>query len=169
MPFAPDTSYKEITVPITRFLNNIGIKTIAGDIIDETFVPGIEVRNGTLVYEQAKLKYPGDLLHEAGHLAVMTPDERAKANATIDTGGGEELAAIAWSYAAALYIGIEPDVVFHPDGYKGDSQMILENFAAGRYFGIPLLEWMGMTADDKKAAELNIEPYPKMAKWLRDW
>ena len=32
---------------------------------------------------------------------------------------GEEMGAIAWSYAAALHIGLDPRVVFHEDGYKG--------------------------------------------------
>jgi|ERR1044072_542260 hypothetical protein len=152
----PSVYSKEITVPIVGFLNEIGIETRLGRVPEETFVPGIEVRNGTLIFEDPKLKYPGDLLHEAGHLAVMTPGERAKANATVDTGPGEEMAAIAWSYAAALHINIEPAVVFHPDGYKGESQTILENFSVGHYFGVPLLQLWKMT-----------DRYPRMAKWLR--
>jgi hypothetical protein len=153
----PSTDSKEITVPIAGFLNRIGIETRAGEVPGDTFVPGIEVRNGTLIYDETKLKYPGDLLHEAGHLAVMTPAERAEANATVDTGPGEEMAAIAWSYAAALHINIDPKIVFHPDGYKGESKSILDNFAKRHYFGVPLLDLWEMT-----------EKYPQMAKWLRD-
>ena len=138
-----------------NFLNGIGLQARPGEVRDDTFVPGIEIENGTLIFDEAKLKYPGDLLHEAGHLAVMAPGERSRANATVDTGPGEEMAAIAWSYAAALHIGIDPSVVFHPDGYKGGSQAILENFATGHYFGVPLLEMWKMT-----------EKYPQMAKWL---
>jgi len=165
----PDPLNKSRIVEVmTAFLNGAGIETRAGEIREDTFVPGIEVRAGGLVFDEAKLLYPGDLLHEAGHLAVMTASERAKANATIDTGAGEEMAAIAWSYAATLHLGIDPAIVFHPDGYKGGSQSILETFAEGRYFGVPLLEWWGMTADEKKAAELKLEKYPKMIKWVRD-
>ncbi|HEV7643269.1 MAG TPA: hypothetical protein VGO50_04935 [Pyrinomonadaceae bacterium] len=153
----PSAYSKEITVPMAAFLNQIGIETRVGEVPDDTFVPGIEVRKGALIYDEAKLKYPGDLLHEAGHLAVMTPGERAEANATVETGPGEEMAAIAWSYAAALHINIDPKIVFHPDGYKGGSKMILENFAAGHYFGVPLLDLWEMA-----------EEYPRMAKWLRD-
>lgn len=153
----PSTDSKEITVPIVGFLNRIGIETRAGEVPGDTFVPGIEVRNGTLIYDEAKLKYPGDLLHEAGHLAVMKPEERAKANETVDTGPGEEMAAIAWSYAAALHINIDPKIVFHSDGYKGESQSILDNFANRHYFGVPLLDLWKMA-----------EKYPRMAKWLRD-
>jgi hypothetical protein len=35
---------------------------------------------------------------------------------------GEEMAAIAWSYAACVHLGLEPTVVFHSDGYKGGSE-----------------------------------------------
>ena len=34
--------------------------------------------------------------------------------------------AIAWSYAAALEIGIPPEIVFHPDGYRGASESMLQ-------------------------------------------
>ncbi len=161
-------SKEQIVRKIVEFFSEIGVEARAGEVAEETFVPGIEVRAGALVFDEARLSYPGDLLHEAGHLAVMTPEERAKANATVDTGPGEEMAAIAWSYAAALHIGIDPAVVFHPHGYKGGSQAILENFAERRYFAVPLLQWFGLAAEDKKAAELGTELYPKMIKWLRD-
>jgi hypothetical protein len=160
---APSSFAQEITVPIVEFLNRIGVKTFPGTVPDDTFVPGIDVRGGELVYEEAKLKYPGDLLHEAGHLAVMTPEERSAANATVDTGPGEEMAAIAWSYAAALQIGIDPAVVFHAEGYKGGSQAILTSFTEGHYFGVPLLVWMGLTNTDKTPGG----SYPRMAQWLR--
>jgi len=159
----PFIDSKEITVPIVSFLKEIGIEISQGEVPDDTFVPGIEVRGGRLLFDETKMKYPGDLLHEAGHLAVMAPGDRANANATVDTGPGEEMAAIAWSYAAALHIGIDPAIVFHPDGYKGGSASLLENFAAGRYIAVPFLRWMGLTGEN------NVESaYPKMAKWLRD-
>jgi len=77
------------------------------------------------------------------------------------------MAAIAWSYAAALYSGVDPRVVFHSGGYGG-GQAILENFIQGRNFGVPLLEWFGLTVDIKNAALLVVPPYPHMVKWLRD-
>jgi hypothetical protein len=157
-----------ITELIVRFLLEIGIEARVARIAHETFLPGIDVANGALVIDEDKLLYPGDLLHEAGHLAVMPPGERAKAGTTIDTGGGEEMAAIAWSYAAALHLRIDPAIVFHPDGYKGGSKAILENFAASHYFGVPLLQWWGLAVDEKKAAESNVEPFPKITKWLRN-
>jgi len=78
------------------------------------------------------------------------------------------MAAIAWSYAAALYAGIDPAVVFHSGGYSGGSEAILTNFAQRRYFGVPVLEWLGLAADRKTADLLRVELYPHMLKWLRD-
>jgi hypothetical protein len=158
----------KVTEALVGFLTEIGLEVRAGAIPHETFLPGIDVVRGALVVDESRLLYPGDLLHEAGHLAVMAPEERAEAGTTIDTGGGEEMAAIAWSYAAVIHLEIDPGVVFHQDGYKGGSQAILENFAERRYFGVPLLQWMGMTFYDPKIREFNAGSYPKMAKWLRD-
>lgn len=133
----------------------------------QTLLPGILVENGILVIDESRLTFPGDLLHEAGHLAVMTPEERASAHPDIGDDGGFEMAAIAWSYAAAIHIGLELGIVFHQGGYRGASTSIIENFADRRYFGVPVLEWLGMTADAKRAIELGVEPYPYMLRWLR--
>ena len=70
----------------------------------------------------------------------------------------EEVGAIAWSYAAALHLRLDPAVVFHAHGYRGGSESILENFREGRYIGVPFLRWIGL-ADDS---------YPRMARWLRE-
>jgi hypothetical protein len=77
------------------------------------------------------------------------------------------MASIAWSYAAAVRLQIDPAVVFHDGGYRGDASAILENFAVGRYFGVPLLQWFGMTYDTHHAETLGVEPYPAMRAWIR--
>ena len=77
--------------------------------------------------------------------------------------GGDELGAIAWSYAAALHLQLDPGVVFHEQGYHGGSQSILENFAAGRYIGVPMLQWRGLTLDEKSARPLGVEALPAHA------
>ena len=141
---------------ILAFLAGIGIVVRRGEVAPGGFLPGIRIEAGALVYNPDGVFYPGDLLHEAGHLALMDPARRASANGDIGDDAGEEMGAIAWSYAAALHIGIDPGVVFHPDGYKGGSEAILENFAAGRYLGVPILRWKGLTADG----------YPHMLRWL---
>jgi hypothetical protein len=153
---------------IAGFLVSIGLQVGVSHSLTNPFLPGIEIQNGVLLFDESTLLYPGDLLHEAGHLAMLPPSQRAHANENMGDNGGLEMAAIAWSYAAALHLGIEPAVVFHEAGYRGGSKAILENFTAGRYFGVPLLEWAGLTATGKNAKALGVEPYPAMQRWLRD-
>jgi hypothetical protein len=152
---------------IVEFLRNVGLEAEPGVVDGKTFMPGITVRRGVLVFDPARLEYPGDLLHEAGHLAVKPPAEREEASADMGTDAAEEMMAIAWSYAAALELGIAPEVVFHQGGYRGGSDSLLENFAEGRYLAVPMLEWIGMSYGDKRARELGVEPYPRMTRWLR--
>ena len=86
--------------------------------------------------DERKLVHPGDLLHEAGHLAVLPAVQRGCAQNHVGEDAGLEMAAIAWSYAAARHLGIAPEVVFHEAGYRGGAESILENFAARQYIGL---------------------------------
>jgi hypothetical protein len=160
-----------VTRSIALFLQDIGITVRAAELSDPTFLPGIRIDAGDLIVDESKLRYPGDLLHEAGHLAVAEPARRAmitdKIEPTEEQRGGEEMAAIAWSYAAAIHLGLDPGLVFHDAGYRDDSDSLLENFSEGRYIGVPLLQWMGLTVERTQAREADIEPYPAMIAWLR--
>lgn len=143
---------------IQRFLREIGIPVTAADL-PESFLPGIAIRAGGLLVDRARLEYPGDLLHEAGHLAVAPPEVRSGMSGDIDDMPDLEWAAIPWSYAAALEIGIDPALVFHGGGYRGHSPGLLRNFELGVPIGLHHLVNAGMTT-----AEL----YPKMERWLRE-
>lgn len=155
-------------VEIIAFLREIGFEVNVGEILESTFLPGIRIEAGALRVDPARLLYPGDLLHEAGHLALMEPERRAATTADAGDCGGEEMAAIAWSYAAALHIGLDPQVVFHPDGYREGAQSILDAFRAGQYIGLPVLQWRGLALDQRSAAELGLPPFPKMIRWMRE-
>lgn len=157
-----------VVARIAEFLQSIGLAIHYEPIPEPTFLPGMAIRKGALTIDESKLLYPGDLLHEAGHLALLPPSQRAVADGNMGDDGGLEMAAIAWSYAAALHLGIPPEVVFHPAGYHDGSQAILENFADDRFFGVPVLEWAGLTATGKHAKTLGVQPYPTMLKWLRE-
>lgn len=148
-----------------------GVKCRLKPIEGTSFLPGLKLDNGTLIIDTEKLLYPGDILHEAGHLATASPEVRATMNDELpgcDLHQGGEMMAVAWSYAACIYMGISPEVVFHEHGYRGGSQNLLRNFAAGCYIALPMLEWTNMAYDKKKAAQLNVQPYPHMQKWLRE-
>jgi len=151
---------------IVNFLTGIGLELGAGTV-SESVLPGIRVDGGILLVDRARLSQCGDLLHEAGHLAVLPPAERSSADPNVSKDGGEEMAAIAWSYAAAIHLGLDPAIVFHADGYRGGSEAIIENFREGRYFGVPLLQWMGLTAT-ASAASQGVPAYPHMLRWLRE-
>lgn len=149
------------------FVREIGLECRFADLPGPTFLPGVTVEGGAVVVDRARLRYPGDILHEAGHLAVMSPERRdAMAG---DAGGdpAEEMMAIAWSYAAAMRLGIDPAIVFHPDGYRGGSGALLANFAAKRFIGVPMLQWLGLALDERAAAEHGLEPFPVMQRWIR--
>lgn len=166
------TSNNQHTQTIVNFLIEIGIEVEARELKQETFLPGILIDCGRLVIDESKLLYPGDLLHEAGHLAVVSPQRRAELYGNVATGdGSEEMPAIAWSWAALKYLGLEPEIVFHADGYRGASASIIENFSAGLYFGVPVLQWLGMTYEGEQADKHKVAPFPHMCRWLceRNW
>jgi hypothetical protein len=155
---------------ITDFIQNIGIPIGYRQILGQSFLPGLMIENGTLLIDKKQLKYIGDTLHEAGHIALMTPDQRKDLSGSLEgqnDAEATEMAVIAWTYAACLEIGIEPAVVFHPEGYKGGSESILENFSNGNYFGVPILEWYGMTEGVNNTQTINTISYPKMLTWIR--
>ncbi|HSL45927.1 MAG TPA: hypothetical protein VK897_21015 [Anaerolineales bacterium] len=151
-----------------QFLLDIGFQFREVELSQPTFVPGIAIGGGTLLIDKSKLLYPGDLLHEAGHLAVIPAEKRMRIQGDVGKKAAEEMMAIAWSYAAAVHLGLEPSVVFHEGGYKGGAVSLIENFTNGRYIGVPMLQWIGLTVDERRAKELGIEPYPRMIKWVLD-
>lgn len=150
---------------ILAFLDRVGLSAIATSLPPDTFLPAIEIRNGALLYDPARMARPGDLLHEAGHVAVTAPELRGTLSTVADD-PGEEMAAIAWSYAAALAAGIGPAAVFHADGYRGGGDALLQAFADGAGPGTPLLGWFGMTREPGGPPR-DAPDFPAMARWLR--
>ena len=166
-PRATDAGDKSAMIDrIAAFLISIGIDAREGEIGETTFLPGIRIDHGAIIFDKERLLYPGDLLHEAGHVAVCAESERMSLFGDIGTGdkgvSGEEIVAQLWSYAACLEMGIAPEVVFHETGYKGASAWILSNYRRGDYIGLPLLVWMGLAAPRDEPGG-----FPAMRKWLR--
>jgi hypothetical protein len=157
-----------VTVRIVSFLRDIGLEVESGVSCEPTFLPGIAIVGGVLLVDESRLDHPGDLLHEAGHLALKSPAERRAVTMNMGSDAGEEMGAIAWSYAAARYLGLDPAVVFHDEGYRGSSQALIENFNAGRYLGVPMLHYRELSVEPRQAAKLGPEPYPAMLRWIRD-
>lgn len=150
---------------IYAFLDNIGIPFQETTIAVDTFLPGIRIEAGILEIDRNKLQHPGDLLHEAGHLALSEPARRSVLNqALLDQAGaeqGEEIGVLLWTFLAAKHLDMPAEIVFHADGYKGQSQWLLDSFNSGSYIGLPLLKWMGIVEEAPGGA------LPKVVKWLR--
>ncbi len=157
---------EDITTRIVAFLRNVGIAVEETALADDGFLPAMVVREGTLFYDPSRSPFhPGDLLHEGGHLAVTDPALRPT---TTDFGGfqsakADEGAAMCWSYAAALAAGIDPRVVFHDHGYKGEGAQLAGAYASGRHVGLPMLQLYGLAARPGE----DHPPFPAMKRWLR--
>lgn len=145
-----------------EFLTSIGLPVRETSFDQPGFLPGLLIERGELLLDRARLLYPGDVLHEAGHIAVTVAAERRLLGANVTENhpekDGEELAVLLWTYAACQLLGIPEEVVFHPAGYKGSSDWLISTFRSGQYMGLPLLVWMGMT---------TTEGFPAMTRWLR--
>lgn len=155
-----------LTERMAAFVRGIGIDVRSGPLAEATLLPGLAIRHGAVVVDEEQLAYPGDLLHEAGHIAVAADDERRQP--TLAPTLGDEIATQAWSYAALRHLALDPAVVFHGYGYKGGGQALIDAFAGGGTGpGVPLLQWYGMTVEPRFAAERGLEPFPHMLRWLR--
>ena len=161
---ASATDREQICDRIYAFLREIGLSVQFAPLPSAGFLPGIQMIGGGLRIDLSALLYPGDLLHEAGHLAVMPP-ERRNAEAPCSNDPAEEMAAIAWSYAAATHLGLPAGVVFHPHGYKGQSSSLLHQFESGNFIGLPMLWWLGMTTRPEGETP---SIFPGMLHWLRE-
>jgi hypothetical protein len=161
-------SQQNLIARITTFLRDIGLEVRSESLPDETFLPGITVKRGALIFDESKLAYPGDLLHEAGHLAVVSPERRKTLNDSVGRVLHEEMCAIAWSFAAVVQLDIAPEILFHAGGYQGGGQSFIQNFSTGHYVAVCTLEWLGLTTEPKKSLPPGTMVYPKMHKWLVD-
>ena len=156
---------------IVEFLLAIGIPTRPGPVAQGSFLSAIRVVHGGLVYDPQHLRWPGDLLHEAGHIAVTPAAQRAGLNDALDgaeaAAHGGELEAMAWSWAALVYLGLPGELLFHAQGYKGQSAGLLLSYSMGVCPGATGLASAGMTLVGEAARASGQEPYPRMRRWLR--
>ncbi|WP_338846242.1 hypothetical protein V8J88_21110 [Massilia sp. W12] len=159
-------------VKIHAFLYHIGLRLEQKALGDDCFLPGLELGPGVVYVDYDKLCWPGDILHEAGHLAVTPASQRAAVgSAALELPWptqGEEIGALLWSYAALRHLDLTPEYVFHADGYKGDAGWLAEQFCSGNYIGMPILEWAGLSLSPERAQAEGKPAFPQMLQWLRD-
>lgn len=130
-------------------------------------IEGLAISNGAIVIDPEVPLWPGDVLHEAGHIAVTEAERRATL-CDLEPDRGEELMAIAWSYAAARQCDLDLRQLFHPEGYKGGYEFAATCYATGQFIGADGLAELGMTMIDLRSALAAGAPtYPNMIRWLR--
>lgn len=167
-PIAPDDFRDRELGPIVVAIRGVGIPVRRGTVGDDMTLPGVMVDRGALVVDETRLLYAGDVLHDAGHITVMTPRDRALAVGVLPSEGSLEMAALAWSYAVAVAFELDLEVVFH-DAFKGGGPWLRETFSGGGSVGVPMLQWFEMTRfADAPEYFAPLPVFPRMAKWLRD-
>jgi hypothetical protein len=162
----------EALTTILSFLGEIGLRASEGPVPPGSFLPGIRIAHGTLVFDRAALRWPGDLLHEAGHIAVTPASLRPTLDDALDPSHsaphGGEVEAMAWAYAASVHLELDPKVLFHEGGYHGHSEGLILTYGQGVYPGASGLAEAGMTFAPEDARHAGVAPYPRMARWLRE-
>lgn len=157
---------------IHDFVYRIGLRLEAKTLGEDCFLPGLELGPGVVYVDYARLRYPGDILHEAGHLAVTPASQRAAVGSPALElpwpTQGEEIGALLWSYAALRHLDLPVHYVFHPDGYKGDADWLAEQFESANYIGMPILEWAGLALSPARAIAEGKPAFPQMLQWLRN-
>lgn len=145
------------------FLDRIGITTGRLGSGEAQLLDGLAILGGRLLIDPEVPVWPSDLLHEAGHIALAPAEDRA-ALGPIIADGGDEMAAIAWSFAASRECGVPLGQLFHDGGYRSNSAMLREAFASGAYIGAPMLGYYGLC---DPAGHPGDHPFPAMRRWLR--
>lgn len=176
------------------FVRSIGLSVTEGiaQDVEGAFVPGVRIVDGGLIVDSATV-FPGDVLHEAGHLAIIPAQFRPlatgtlrqvfkamtqhlKDNPTLLGGWPEDLVcrgilqsgeaeAAAWQYAAAHQIGMPDEWLFPPESFNGESEDTLLRLKANQYFGINGLQAAGWTRVHAMGNPAKPQ-YPKLAFWL---
>lgn len=170
-----------------KFLEAIGInvQVVPGAI---GFLDNMRIVDGGIHVDPTSDNVCGNLLHEAGHIAVTSGLFRPHLNYDVQESiqdamdaylkahpfafGAEEdpiarsilqsgeTEAIAWSYAAAVEIGIDSRLPFRL-GFQGEGMQLHDMLKVGAYFGINGLAAAGMTK------LRGPDRFPKMIRWMQ--
>jgi hypothetical protein len=171
-----------------RWLRRIGLQVEKGTRFAQPFNAGLWIENGVLVFDPEQA-HAGDLLHEAGHLAVLPSVIRRYANADVDesvrdyiteymeanpgafTSIREDRVAracmqsgdaevIAWAYAAALEARLDPWLTcVNGFGNGDDGENTFLALSHGAYLGINGLRTAGFMD--------RLNEFPKLKFWVQ--
>ncbi len=157
---------------ILAFLDRIGLPAAQAPVPDDSFLPGVRVVEGVVVFDRSSLRWPADLLHEAGHVAIVPAALRSRLTDDLDAAADPsaigEAEATAWAYAAIVELQLDPAPLFHDGGYGGHAAALVQCYQLGVYPGAHGLARVGMTRIGDDARRAGVAPYPRMTRWLRE-
>jgi hypothetical protein len=169
-----------------RFLREIGL-TVREKTGARGFFDGIEIVEGTLLVDPCCAV--SDLLHEAGHLAIVPGRYRRLMNADLEpgwhamieglraTGFGPETAlyravihcsdteATAWAWAAGRRLGLSGTEIIGDGDYDGDEDAIRYLLGIGKYVGIEGLASAGFCTMVRSGPH---PVFPRLAFWTQE-
>lgn len=153
------------------------------------FIDGVRVVDGGLHIDPSARA--SNVLHEAGHLAIIPSRFRGLANGDLDRAHqimGEltdfsnpdapaaraslqcgDPEATAWAWSAGLATGIAPEHIIQDDEYDGTGRFVRLQLHAGQYAGINGLSFGGFcVVRPGRLAEIRqLPPYPALVRWLQ--
>jgi hypothetical protein len=144
---------------VIAFARSIGVEVHEGELARSTRVTGVDIVSGCVHVDRALLRGIGDFLHEVAHVALTRLADRPALDEWVTGTDAQEISALAWTWAAGQYLGLEPSDVFHDAIISGNGPTLRENFSTGQYVGVPMLQYWNLT---------NNAAYPRMARWVRD-
>lgn len=177
---------------VVSFLNSIGLKTtITQDMsfFQKTFIKNILIKDGELLINNKTTI--SDLLHEAGHLAILHPQYRKLANNNIS---GvlkkmimeinvlqkenqkyqycEDECATAWAYAVGVHLQLQDKIIIHKKQYQNTGADVIFGLKHNCHRGIKELQYAGFCVQRSSAKLLeefaDLPVYPQLAKWVQD-
>ena len=181
------TTVKQDFDAVEAFLHDIGIAIHpVDDLLLDEFIPGVRIVKGEILYSKKTPISFGDILHEAGHVAIIPDIFRMQIDGDVDRclepiidewfeknpdsfGETENLVsrallqcgdaeATAWSFAAARHIGLPTAELYPAASYDGEWPAIEIMLREGMHFGINGLAAAGMTRQ---------RAFPEMTRWTQ--
>jgi hypothetical protein len=176
-------SQADAVLKTVAFLSEIGITAI-GRQMATGFLDHVIIENGQIFYDPDNATV-NDILHEAGHIAVLPSSVRNKANDNLDSlydimckKANElfdienpdspesraylqcgETEATAWAWAAGKAIGLPEELIIGNDDYDNEGENIRLMLSLNSYYGIN-----GLVAGNMAK---SVRAYPEMLRWLQ--
>jgi hypothetical protein len=177
-----------------EFVKSIGlpITVASAEAVAKAFTPHILIRDGEMLVDLDNV-FPGDILHEAAHVAITPPKFRALCNGglkavfkamrdfAMENPTGlhtypenalvraimqcDEQEAIAWQYAAAREIELPDEWLFPEGSFEGHGDDHLIRLKLSSHYGINGLQAAKWTVI-RKNPHIDLPVYPKLAFWL---